>query len=75
MTWLRDLDDDLINLDHVQTVDVVELADPQEGETHCVLAVFPGGDTGNARYLFTGDEAACRAHRDKIMLKLPMVRF
>ena len=77
MTWLRDLDDDLLNLDHVQSIEVLEQEqEPGEesSETHAVIARFPG-EINNARYIFVGSEADCRVHRDKIMLKLPMVRF
>lgn len=72
MSWTRDLDSNLVNLDHVQAIDVAELEEANGSETHCLLARFPGD---NDRILDTGTEDEMRNKQSLFTSKLPMVKL
>lgn len=73
MSWIRDTEEDLHNLDHVQSLDVheVEGEGVDEEKAHGVIARFPSGDS---TVLFLGTEKECRTKIDLIATKLPMVK-
>lgn len=65
MSWFRDEQDNLINLDHIATIEVVEV----EGcEEHAVLALKLNDEQV---ILQRGTEEQCRNFRERIWGKLP----
>lgn len=77
MSWARDLDADLINLDHVQRVQVLPLAEAQGDATHALFAYLPILADGAEPdvILFIGTEQQCMEKREAIAKALHMVRF
>lgn len=76
MSWIRDISDDLINLDHAQAIYVAEKEkDEAEGDTttHAVVVKYPGTDS-ELSTLCVGDEIECRRKLDLIATKLPMIK-
>lgn len=73
MSWIKDEEGDLHNLDHVASLIVAEAV--KEGETdstHGVFLVMPWGDTAEVP-VFTGNEAECHERRELIAKKLHVV--
>lgn len=83
MSWIKSESGDLINLDKaafidVLAVDVIDIDDP----THAVFVrmdVWDQEEEGDNVLiqisLFSGDEVACEAFREKLFAKLPGVRL
>lgn len=71
MSWIRNLEEDFINLDHVTALFVVEF---EGGEGDFCVAARIAGET-NEHVLFTGSETQCRNHLSKILSKLPRIQL
>lgn len=75
MSWIRDTEGNLINLDHVREVYIGETeADGETPAEHQVVAKHADGEEGAISTLFAGSKAECETQRDGIAAKLPMVR-
>ena len=72
MSWIRDTGEDLVNLEHVQQMELVALeVEDIEDDAFGVMATLVNGETV---IICTGEEAACREKLEHIAEKLPMVR-
>lgn len=73
MSWIKDLDGHLVNLDHCKSIDVSELEAQTQHETHCIVAQWV--DETEGRILDTGSEEQMRSKQALIASKLPMVKL
>lgn len=71
MSWIRDVDGDLVNLEHVQSITVTELEHSKDEETHGCWANTPGD---NSHTLLLGSEEKCKALRDAIAAKVSIIK-
>lgn len=74
MSWIRDLDDNLVNLDHVARLEVVEVEDAVEGSTHALVAKFPREEEPTA-WLAEGNQTHCRNKLEALAKGVHIVRF
>jgi len=72
MSWTRDIDGELVNLDYVQQIEITELeVEEATDPTHALVAIWSGNS--ESIILMSGDEKTCRAKLDQIALKLHMI--
>lgn len=76
MSWIRDLDDNLVNLDHVARLEVVEVDNESGGEhkhTHALIARFPNNEEP-AAWLLEGNPSQCINKLEAIAKGIHVVR-
>lgn len=77
MSWIKDKDECLVNLDHIESIDVRPVDPNAEPMIHVVFATTGGVDEeGNAfgHHIFHGTEEECKLRLSRIAAKLPLVK-
>ena len=73
MSWIRDAEGRVINLDKIEVFAVVELEENEDGNTHALQAQFTAGETDTAAMILFGYQADCEIFLINICRKLHMV--
>lgn len=74
MSWIKDTDENVHNLDHVKSIEIEKLEEVEGEEdtpSHGVFITFPDNEQ---TAVFTGTEVECQGRLLMISNKLPVVK-
>ena len=75
MSWVFDETKALLNLDKIEKIEVVEIENPEDANTHTVIAYFAPGESQLTAWLTTGSEKHCNEAVEKIAKAVHMVKL
>lgn len=73
MSWIRDVEGRLINLDAIDQIECLPLAEPTDLETHLVQLQFDAGNSDDGATVFIGSKSRCMQCMSLIESKLHVI--